>query len=94
MTNEYAMKRRKMNDAVDTDFHAGHFLRQLLQEQGHDVPWLAERTDSDTDALDLLLEQADMDAKLFVSLGLPLQPLFMQRVDEMIFGKQPGEPVN
>ena len=39
------------------DFHAGHFLRSLLQEQGHDVPWLA------------------------------LQPLFMQRVDEMIFGK-------
>ncbi len=88
------MKWRKMNDAVDTDFHAGHFLRQLLQEQGHDVPWLAARTDSDTDALDLLLEQADMDAKLFVSLGLPLQPLFMQRVHESIFGKQPGEPVN
>ena len=82
------MKRRKMNDAVDTGFHAGHFLRQLLQEQGHDVPWLAARTDSDTDALDLLLEQADMDAKLFVSLGLPLQPLFMQRVDEVIFGKR------
>lgn len=82
------MKRRKMNDAVDTDFHAGHFLRQLLQEQGHDVPWLAARTDSDTDTLDLLLEQADMDAKLFVSLGLPLQPLFMQRVDEVIFGSK------
>lgn len=82
------MKRRKMNYAVDTDFHAGQFLRQLLQEQGHDVPWLAARTDSDTDALDLLLEQADMDAKLFVSLGLPLQPLFMQRVDEVIFGKE------
>ena len=82
------MKRRKMNDAVDTDFHAGQFLRQLLQEQGHDVPWLAARTDSDADALDLLLEQADMDAKLFVSLGLPLQPLFMQRVDEVIFGKE------
>ena len=94
MTNEYAMKRRKMNDAVDTDFHAGQFLRQLLQEQGHDVPWLAARTDSDTDALDLLLEQADMDAKLFVSLGLPLQPLFMQRVDEVIFGEQPAEVAN
>lgn len=83
-----------MNDAVDTDFHAGHFLRQLLQEQGHDVPWLAARTDSDSDALDLLLEQADMDAKLFVSLGLPLQPLFMQRVDEVIFGEQPEDVVN
>ena len=85
-----------MNQDVSrfSDFHAGHFLRALLQEQGHDVPWLAARTDSDTDALDLLLEQADMDAKLFVSLGLPLQPLFMQRVDEVIFGEQPDETVN
>lgn len=69
-----------------SDFHAGHFLRQLLQEQGHDVPWLAARTD--TDALDLLLEQADMDAKLFVRIGKPMEPLFMQRVDEMIFGSK------
>ena len=58
------------------------------------MPWLAARTDSDTDALDLFLEQADMDAKLFVSLGLPLQPLFMQRVDEVIFGEQPAEVAN
>lgn len=77
-----------------SDFHAGHFLRQLLLEQGHDVPWLAARTDSDTDALDLLLEQADMDAELFVRLGMPLQPLFMQRVHESIFGKQPTEVAN
>ena len=77
-----------MNQEVSrfTDFHAGHFLRALLQEQGHDVPWLAAHTDKDTDALDLLLEQANMDAKLFVSLGLPLEPLFMQRVDEMVMG--------
>ena len=84
---------RREFDAID-DFHAGHFLRSLLQEQGHDVPWLAERTNSDTEALDLLLEQPNMDAELFVRIGLPLQPLFMQRVEEAMFGKQPGEPVN
>ena len=26
--------------------------------------------------------------------GKPMEPLFMQRVDEVIFGKQPDEPVN
>ena len=85
-----------MNQDVSrfSDFHAGHFLRALLQEQGRDVPWLAARTDRDTEAIDLLLEQANMDAKLFVSLGLPLEPLFMQRVDEVIFGEQPAEVAN
>lgn len=28
-----------------------------------------------------------MDGELFVRLGMPMQPLFMQRLDEMIFGK-------
>ena len=84
---------RREFDAIN-GFHAGHFLRSLLQEQGHDVPWLAERTNSDTEALDLLLEQSNMDAELFVRIGLPLQPLFMQRVDEAIFGKQLDDAVN
>ena len=69
------------------DFHAGHFLRNILQEGGHDVRWLAERTGRDIAVLDTLLDQANMDAELFVRIGLPLQPLFMQRVDEVIFGK-------
>ena len=69
------------------DFHAGHFLRDLLQEAGHDVAWLAARTDSDTEALESLLEQPNMDAELFVRLGMPMEPLFMRRVEEMIFGK-------
>ena len=77
-----------MNQYVDrfSDFHAGRFLRQLLQEQGHDVPWLAARTDSDTEALEILLEQPNMEAEIFVRLGMPMDPLFMQRVDEMVFG--------
>ena len=26
--------------------------------------------------------------------GKPMEPLFMQRVEEALFGKQPDEPVN
>ena len=80
-----------MHNGLDRykDFHAGHFLRELLLEEGHDVSWLADRTDSDMEALESLLEQSNMDAELFVRIGLPLQPLFMQRVDEMIFGNRP-----
>lgn len=72
----------------DDDFHAGHFLRDILQETGHDVPWLAQRTGREMAFLESLLEQSNMDAELFVRIGMPMQPLFMQRVDEMIFGKQ------
>lgn len=43
------------------DLHAGHFLCDVLQEKGHDVAWLALRT----------------------------EPLFIHRVDEMIFGGNP-----
>lgn len=35
-----------------------------------------------------------MDAELFVRLGKPMEPLFLQRVHESIFGKQPAETVN
>lgn len=38
----------------DDDFHAGRFMRTILQEMGRDVP---------------------------------MQPLFMQRVEEAMFGK-------
>ena len=79
-----------MNQGISrySDFLNGDFLRQLLQEEGHDVSWLARCTNSDTEALDLLLEQPNMDGELFVRIGLPLQPLFMQRVHESIFGKK------
>lgn len=89
--------RTKNNHGISNrfdDFHAGHFLRDLLQEEGHDVPWLALHTGRDAAMLESLLEQPNMDAELFVRIGLPLQPLFMQRVDEVIFGKQPAEVAN
>ena len=76
------------------EFHAGHFLREILQEEGHDMAWLASCTGVPVDILDCILSQSNMDAELFVRLGMPLQPLFMQRVHESIFGKRPDEPVN
>ena len=76
------------------DFHAGHFLCNILQEEGHDVPWLADRLHMPVEILDCILSQSNMDGELFVRLGMPLQPLFMQRVHESIFGQQPAATVN
>lgn len=87
MTNEYAMKRRKMNDAVDTDFHAGHFLREVMCEAGRDTVWLAGKTGMTEEALQALFEKPNMDACLFVKVGEWMQPIFFQRVDEMVFGE-------
>ena len=69
------------------EFHAGLFLRNVLQEEGHDLAWLAARTRVPVEILDCILTQPNMDAELFVRLGMPMQPLFMQRVDEAIFGE-------
>ena len=83
--------RTKNNHGISNrfdDFHAGNFLRDVLQEEGHDLAWLAASTKVPVEILDCILSQSNMDAKLFVSLGLPLQPLFMQRVDESIFGSK------
>ena len=76
------------------DFHAGHFLCNILQEEGHDMAWLAAKTGVPVEILNCILTQPNMDAELFVRLGMPMQPLFMQRVHESIFGKQPGELAN
>ena len=81
-------------NAAMGDFHAGHFLCNILQEEGHDVSWLADRLHMPAEILDCILTQPNMDAELFVRIGMPLQPLFMQRVHESIFGKQPAATVN
>ena len=89
--------RTKNNQGISNrfdNFHDGHFLRDLLQEEGHGESWLALHTGRDVAMLESLLEQPNMDAELFVRIGLPLQPLFMQRVDESIFGEQPAELAN
>jgi len=88
------MKWRKMNDAVDTDFHAGQFLREVMRASGHDEVWLSIQTGMDQKALETLLNQSNMDTRLFVEVGERMQPLFFQRVEEMIFGQQPIETIN
>lgn len=70
------------------DFHAGHFLREIMQEEGHDMAWLAQHTGRDIRFLQALMEQPNMDAELFVRIGKPLEPLFLQRMHEVIFGEQ------
>ena len=85
------MQRKIQNN---DSFHAGNFLRNILQEEGHDMAWLAASLHMPTEILDCILTQPNMDAELFVRLGLPMEPLFMQRVDEMIFGKRHLESVS
>lgn len=75
------------------DFHAGHFLQALLQEQGHDGAWLSANTGRDEAFLEDIMEQPNMDGELFVRLGKPMEPLFLQRVHETIFGDDTASPV-
>lgn len=86
-----------MNGANDFNrfakFDAGLFLRQLLQEEGHDLAWLVASTKVPAEILDCILAQSNMDAELFVRLGKPMEPLFMQRMHEMIFGDDTASPV-
>lgn len=86
-----------MNGANDFNrfakFDAGLFLRQLLQEEGHDLAWLAASTKVPAEILDCILAQPNMDAELFVRLGKPMEPLFLQRVHETIFGDDTVRPV-
>ena len=88
------MKNTCVRHDIGSDFHAGHFLRDLLHEQGHDTVWLAAQTGMDQKALETLLNQSNMDTRLFVEVGERMQPLFFQRVEEMIFGQQPMETIN
>ena len=76
-----------MHNGLDyyKNFHAGHFLREILQEEGHDVSWLADRLHMPAEILDCILTQPNMDAELFVRMGMPMEPLFFTRLDELIF---------
>ena len=67
------------------DFHAGHFLQECLQGSGFNVEWLAEKTDSDVAALEMLFTQPNMDAELFVRMGRPMGEAFFNPLHEMIF---------
>ena len=80
------MKNTCVRHDIGSDFHAGHFLRDLLHEQGHDVVWLAAQAGMEQPVLATLLEQPNMEAELFVRMGLPMQPLFFKRIDELVLG--------
>ena len=67
------------------DFHAGHFLQGCLQESGFDEAWLAQHTDSDVEAIEVLLTRRNMDAELFVRLGMPIGAVFWNRLHELLF---------
>ena len=67
------------------DFHAGRFLQGCLQESGFDEAWLAQHTDSDVEAIEVLLTRRNMDAELFVRLGMPIGAVFWNRLHELLF---------
>lgn len=87
------MNTTKKSTKGASDFHAGRFLSDVMHEAGHDTKWLASQARMDEDALIDLLNQPNMEAGLFVRMGMPMEPLFMQRVDEMIFGERKVWPV-
>ena len=52
-------------------FHARHFLHNILQEEGHDVAWLAACTGRDAAMLGASLGEPNMDAEQFVRKSCP-----------------------
>ena len=87
------MNTTKKSTKGASDFHAGRFLSDVMHEAGHDTKWLASQARMDEDVLIDLLNQPNMEAELFVRMGIPLEPLFFQRVDEMVFGTHPARPM-
>ena len=77
-------KKRHTNNRFG-EFHAGRVLQQCLQASGHDVEWLARKTDSDIEAVETLFEMVNMDAELFVKMGKPMGDAFFDRVHKEIF---------
>ena len=80
----FRKKKRHTNNRF-SEFHAGRFLQQCLQASGHDVEWLARKTDSDIEAVETLFEMVNMDAELFVKMGKPMGDAFFDRVHKEIF---------
>ena len=67
------------------DFHAGRFLQRCLQESGFDEAWLAQHTESDVEAIEVLFTKPNMDAELFVSMGMPMGAAFWEPLHASIF---------
>ncbi len=73
-------------------FHAGRFLQGCLQESGFDEAWLADKTGKSEAELHELFAMPNMDAELFVRMGMPIGAAFWDRVHEAIFGPQTVNP--
>lgn len=71
------------------DFHAGHFLEECLRCSGFDVKWLASKTNKDEKALMELFAMPNMDAELFIDIGMPMGAVFFDRMHEEIFREKP-----
>lgn len=81
--------RYKISDRF-TDFHAGHYLQKVMEEEGHDVQWLAMQTGKDVAFLEALFELRSMDSELFIRTGLPLGKPFLDGIHAFIFdSKEP-----
>lgn len=79
------------NSNRNEEFHAGRFLQESLQRSGFGIEWLAEKTDSDVEALEMLFTQPNMDSELFVKIGRPLGKAFFGFLEVTIFGRQHTE---
>ena len=66
-------------------FHAGRFLQESLRRSGFGIEWLADKTNTDVAALEMLFTQAEMDAELFVSIGRPMGVVFFESLDAAVF---------
>lgn len=68
-----------------SDFHAGHFLQECLRRSGFNVEWLASKTDRNVAQIEALFAQPNLDAELFVKIGMPMGNSFFDPLHEIIF---------
>ena len=66
-------------------FHAGRFLQESLGRSGFGIEWLADKTNTDVAALEMLFTKAEMDAELFVSIGRPMGAVFFEPLGAAVF---------
>lgn len=76
---------RKSHPNKGAILNAGKFLQDELAKSGHDVAWLAEQTGREPAFLEDLFKQSNMDAELFVRMGLPLGDPFFASLHALIF---------
>ena len=76
---------RKKQPYQSDILNAGKFLQDELAKSGHDVAWLAEQTGKDQAFLEDLFKQSNMDAEMFVRMGLPLGDPFFASLHALIF---------